>query len=130
MKNFLECVGSAVVALGFAAELQSYRLICAERRLPHGFSGCSLWITVLDNRVYVATWVPHIYVMAATVSPSTVACFVEKAFADGGSPFYDFSSDVKEQFRLEEVSLDFLHDMLIRSGLLEKDENDDAESDN
>lgn len=129
MKNFLECVGRAVVAAGLAAELQSYRLVCAERRLSHGFSGRSLWITVIDSSVYVATWVPHIYLMVGSVAPTTVAYFVEKAFAEGNTPFHDFSADTKAQFQLEEVSLEFLHDMLIRSGLIEPDELDEAESD-
>ena len=124
MHQLLSDVARLLEDEGLGAEVQLHRLICAENRSVHGFTGRSFWISAAGSQVFVATWTPRIYLLQDSASAEYIAVFAKRAIREGDKSFYDFAKVTKDGFALIEVQLDEFTSLLTAHGTVELDEDD------
>lgn len=104
----LEDVAVAIQKCGLHTALQQgYRLACAVDGGSWGIGGRSVWLARWDNRWFVATWTPRIYVLPADSSNAKVVEIVDAVLSMSSTArLFEIPEPVRQKYDLSEISLE------------------------
>lgn len=81
-----------------------HKLVCASDGGDWGIGGVSFWITHIERRWYIGTWVPHVYSVPKSVGVvDVVASAITAAVAHDARNYYTVDAAVVAQYGLHEV---------------------------